>query len=287
MTIHLVTTSDVKGNRRGDLIRLHQTVAASSIAISEEVRLSLLLQNCTAEECEAYRDVAPAYCSVTSIPGSCSLSAARNHLLRVIQSKTPLLDHDIVGFPDDDCWFPADFLPSLSLAFRDRADLEVLFCRSSCHPDEGAFFPDEMVTASIPQIVRLSSSNNVFYRASALRAVGLFDPDLGLGTPIGGSEDTDYIIRCALAVGACSFIDRRLVGHAEPNRASAVKYFRGSLVVLTRYADRQPRLLLEFLRKICVGLVFAMQGSISFEYLVGSFVLGLQKRAFVAERIGS
>ena len=91
----------------------------------------------------------------------------------------------------------------------------------------------------------------------------------------GGGEDTDYALRGFLLARRAAFIDAPLVGHRESDPASVARYFKGSAIVLGRYALRSPGLFFEFARKLAVGAYLALRFSLSireyFASAVGSF----------------
>jgi hypothetical protein len=170
----------------------------------------------------------------------------------------------VVAFPDDDCWYPDRFLERLTRAFVERDTLDLMICRMSLDPDAAPFAAADIAPASARQVVRISSSNNIFLRGSLLAALGDFDLRLGLGpgTIVTGGEDTDYVIRAYLRARASGLVDRALVGHQPPDQGSAAKYFGGAMLVLARHARSRPALAAECLRKVLVGLYFACRGTL-------------------------
>jgi hypothetical protein len=139
---------------------------------------------------------------------------------------------------------------------------------------------EEIRPAAVRDVVRLTTSNSLFLRGSTFLRVGTFDPELGVGTINGSAEDTDYAIRALLIAGRAGKVDRALVAHAEPDLASAAKYYRGALIVLARHARRRPALMFEFVRKIMVGGYFAARRKLPPRQLVGA--LGAAARTFSA-----
>ncbi|WP_336490619.1 glycosyltransferase family 2 protein [Methylobacterium nigriterrae] len=262
MAILLFTTTDIRSPRRPEFVRLLSSILASENAAAD-LRHYVLLQNCLPDELGAYRAKAPACCRMVAVPGRLSLAEARNQLMALALEERSLQRDDIVGFPDDDCWFPPRFLDRLAGIFADRQALDLLICRVSLEPDLASSSTDSVMPASAPQVVRLSSSNNMFLRGSLVASIGSFDTGLGLGTSAGGGEDTDYAIRAFLNGSETGIIDRALVGHPAPDRDSAAKYFRGALIVLARYARSRPDLTREFLRKLLVGGYFFARGKLS------------------------
>jgi len=261
MAIHLFTTTDWRGPRRADLVRLLDSVERSRAA-GVSVHHHLLLQNCPPETLAAERASLPAQTHVTAIPGRASISAARNQIIAAALAETPFGADDIVAFPDDDCFYADGFLARLEAAFAARPGLDLLLCRVSKDPEDGPDGLRDIAPASAAQIVRLTMSNSMFLRGSLAATLGAFDPTLGLGTPARGGEDTDYAVRALLAGNATGFIDRPLVGHPPADRSAAARYYHGAAIVLARYARRRPALMREYLRKLLVGLVFTLQGRV-------------------------
>lgn len=121
------------------------------------------------------------------------LSRARNVALDHVEA-------DVVGFPDDDCWYPPHLLERVAGLLSARIQCDGVGGRAA---DElgghAAGFPD----ARAGQMTRFNlwrrvGSYTVFLRRHVVMAVGRFDEELGVGsaTPWGGAEDLDYVARC-------------------------------------------------------------------------------------------
>ena len=168
-----------------------------------------------------------------------------------------------MAFPDDDCWLPDGLLGSMEAVFAARPTLDLLICRVSMTPDDGPVSPDEVIEATTPHVVRMSSSNNMVLRGRLLPQMGLFDLELGLGTPREGRRG-HRLRHPRLAEGAIRRLRAAtLVGHPESDQASAAKYFPGALLVLSRHAWRKPSLMREFVRKLAVGAYFVARGRLT------------------------
>lgn len=189
---------------------------------------------------------------------------------------------DVVGFPDDDCWFPNGFFENLIALFENYPTLDVFVCRSDNKPNPKGFEAASLTPMATFQAVRMATSNNMFLRGRLLGTIGSFDPELGLGTASGGGEDTDYLIRAYLKARSAGYIDRPLVGHPPPDRKSAAKYFHGALIVLAYHARSHPALAWELFRKILVGCYFTFSGEMSVAAYRRSLVSGA--RAFITKR---
>jgi glycosyltransferase involved in cell wall biosynthesis len=124
---------------------------------------------------------------IRSEPG---LSRARNVGLK-------FADGDIVAFPDDDCWYPADLLARVARFFEDHPEYDGLTGRLALPTGEPCLGWDDrpgLVTKS--NVWRRGMSVAVFLRRRAIAAIGNFDETLGIGsgTPWGSGEETDYLL---------------------------------------------------------------------------------------------
>lgn len=106
--------------------------------------------------------------------------------------------HDIVAFPDDDCWYAKDIL----------ARIDDLFKSNSCdivtgQPVDAQEKPlvNNYLTTScdvnLRNVWNTAISFTVFLRKSAVIQIGSFDENLGVGceTIYGSGEETDYLIK--------------------------------------------------------------------------------------------
>ncbi len=150
-----------------------------------DVRLAPLLAGC--------RDRFPIV-HVRSTPG---LSRARNVGLTQISG-------DVVAFPDDDCWYPADVLEVVHRYFAGHAQIQGLTGRSL---DPQGMESGFRFGAAHGVLDRLNVwwgaiSYTIFLRRAVVEAVGGFDETLGVGanTQFGSGEETDYLVR-AIAAG--------------------------------------------------------------------------------------
>ncbi|WP_375461955.1 glycosyltransferase family 2 protein [uncultured Enterovirga sp.] len=266
MTMILFTTTDLKSERQADFRRLLASVEANK---GVPIRHHVLLQNADGEALACWRTEAPGS-RFSALPGRTSLSAARNIMISEASAEQAPGEDDVVSFPDDDCWLPDGFLAWLDRTFAESTDLDLLICGMSLHPETSAFGARDVLPVEARQVVRLSSSNNMFLRGSLMATLGPFDPGLGLGTSAGGGEDTDYALRSYFGARRVGLIDRPLVGHRTADRGSAAKYFRGAMTVLARHASARPALARECARKVLVGGFFVGSGRLSvFEYIRG------------------
>ena len=140
-----------------------------------------------------------------SAPG---LSRARNVALAAATAT-------LVGFPDDDCAYPADLLARVAAAFAADPGLDLLTGRTA-EPSgrRRSAGRTEARTIVASDVWHAGNSASTFLRRALLERVGPFDERLGLGsgTPWTSGEDIDLLVR-ALAVGAVARQDPSLVVH--------------------------------------------------------------------------
>lgn len=266
----LLTTTNLTAGRREDLRRLFDSITHER-ECGLDVELHLLIQNCSEPQAAALPNIPP-FVRVHTINGRCSLSAARNVLLSTINRQESLREDTVVGFPDDDCWYPPHFLVHLAETFMQEKDVDLLVCRFSGRPVDWVWGCVALRVGRFKDLVRLTSSNNMFVRGQIARSVGQFDPCLGLGTPAAGGEDTEYALHAFFHARRALVADACLVGHPDNSLAKVSSYYMGDLVVLARFATRSPAAFYEFARKLAVGGYLILLKRLS----MGSYVAALR-----------
>ncbi len=134
------------------------------------------------------------------------LSRARNLGLKHVTG-------DIIAFPDDDCWYPANLLKEVAIFFESYRDIYALLGRAvgedgsptaGCHKTTADFI-------TRLNLLRKAVSIGIFLRSIFVKKVGDFDEELGVGsgTPWGAAEETDYLIR-GHDLGLKIFFDPRI-----------------------------------------------------------------------------
>lgn len=129
--------------------------------------------------------------SIQHLHSERGVSAGRNKGLLEAKGK-------IIGFPDDDCWYPADLLMTVSEIFGKRTGLDGIVGRI-IDPAGVSFtrYPRGERAVTPKNVFECSASAGCFLSSQVVRKVGTFDVQLGLGaiSPWQGTEDTDYVLR--------------------------------------------------------------------------------------------
>jgi hypothetical protein len=220
----------------------------------DHVRLLLLLQNCPEYLYWTLSRKLPRFVQAIPVSDTLSLSAARNLLLAHAETNGLLESEAVIGFPDDDCWYPAGTLNLVRQAFSESPQVDLWFCRYSSQPSPAATVSYPRRLAAPSEVIRHASSNTMFVRGRVLRSGMGFDETLGVGTINGGGEDTEFALRAYLASRRSLYVPAAVVGHRDKRPNMRPKYYRGGLIALARHASREPRIGVELIRKLAVGL---------------------------------
>ena len=167
------------------------------------------------------------------------LSRARNAALAHVKG-------DVVAFPDDDCWYPSGLLETVAGMLRQHEEWDGLTCRvvDQRGRPSVARWDSRAGILKATNVWRRACSISIFLRRSTVDRVGRFDEGMGVGsgTPFGGGEETDYLLR-AIRLGCRLYYDPTVsVGHPSPTLrydaqalARARSYGRGHGRLLSRH----------------------------------------------------
>jgi glycosyltransferase involved in cell wall biosynthesis len=128
---------------------------------------------------------------------------------------------DWLIFPDDDCWYPDDFMDNLR-ALMEKTTGDIYSGRAiniSGQTIMGSF-PDEPTSITRETIWNTVIEWLTLFRAETFRESGGFDPLIGpgSGSPWGGYEIQDLVLRC-LENGATGRYDPAIRGYHPEDRS--------------------------------------------------------------------
>ena len=138
-----------------------------------------------------------------------NLSAARNLGIRMAVG-------EFLAFPDDDCWYDADTVAAVLLAFEQQPHYSGLVAQ---WVEQSAGDPMPAVAGPlVEQDWRRfrgghASTISLFMRIDLVRDLGGFDERLGVGRWFGGGEETDFVLRALAAHAALGHCPQARVHH--------------------------------------------------------------------------
>lgn len=193
--------------RTFELSRMLHSLAAQSF---QDFELLLIDQNSDSRVVKVI-DSLPKKISVSRIGASPGLCRALN--LGIERAKG-----SIVGFPDDDCWYPPDLLQKLADLFGEHSEWDGITMPTA----------DERGVSSISRWAkspgRLTPSNlglrgcstSIFYRRNVCTRVGTFDETVGGGTSLlSPGSDMDYLHRAVRTGFHIEYQPQLVIGHPQ------------------------------------------------------------------------
>ncbi|MGZ8897866.1 MAG: glycosyltransferase family 2 protein [Halobacteriota archaeon] len=173
----------------------------------------------------------------------------------------------IVGFPDDDCWYPPGLIATVITWFEDNPHWDGLTGRSI--DEDGAPSNARFAAArgqiDVEGVWTRGISYTIFLRRQLTKLVGQFDENIGLGagTRFGSGEETDYLIR-ALRRNARVFYEPRIsVFHpraviaSDANLSGRARLYGGGMgYVLRKHKYPLRHLLRVLVRPIVAGAFY-------------------------------
>lgn len=205
------------------------------------------------------------------------LSRARNAGLQFANG-------DIVGFPDDDCWYASDTLEDVANEFHIRSECDGITARAAdnIRPDSFVWFSRESGWISKKNVWRRAISFTIFLRASLINDTGKFDESLGVGSENGrlSAEETDYLIRAVEIKKNIYYCSSLLVFHRDPIREynkQVIKrvygYSFGFGYVLRKHDYPFTFVLYYWMRALCASVLSLF----SFEFLKSKYYFAIFK----------
>lgn len=224
MKFHLITTHQYRKDNPSELARLIRSVEQQDMGLGDQIALCCLIQGADGQEASSSIWKATKRTRFFWTPDFLSAARARNRLIADI----PFQDDLFVLFPDDDCWYQDGFFSWLSdqicssgsdLLFFDHSDPPTMLAGSSI----------EFKRPSDIDVMQMNTISMVI-SASLVASAGTFDERLGLGTPMGGGEDTDYAFRVFQISRKPLTTSAELIGHRKLHRN-----FRARVEEMTTY----------------------------------------------------
>lgn len=141
------------------------------------------------------------------------VSRARNAGMRSITG-------DIVGFPDDDCWYPPDLLENvIRLVAQGHCDgVTGRVISQDGQVSAYSRFDETTGLVSLTNVWRRTCTFTIFLKQKVLETIGGFDEMMGpgAGTPWVGGEDIDYPVRAMRAGFTILYLPEIQVFHPNP-----------------------------------------------------------------------
>jgi glycosyltransferase involved in cell wall biosynthesis len=177
----------------------------------DHIQVVVVDQNGDDRLAEALSD-APSYVDIVHMVSLKGLSMARNAGLLMARG-------DVVGFPDDDCWYaPGTLRRVQDILSADDGLCGVTGALVDEHGLRHGSFDLTSGALDTMNVFRRGTSVSMFFTRRTVDSLGMFDETLGVGalTPWQAGEDPDYLLR-AIDKGLRIWYDPSLViGHPRP-----------------------------------------------------------------------
>jgi GT2 family glycosyltransferase len=131
---------------------------------------------------------------------------------------------DLIAFPDDDCTYYPDTIPSVLRIAQNNPNVHIFKGRIWDRQKQKNIirnWPAAPLKVTIKNFYTYGSAITSFCRRTSVR----FDSRLGPGTPFGSNEDTDWFIEVLKAHGPALYTPEIEVWHPEPGAVPATKAF--------------------------------------------------------------
>lgn len=176
-------------DRDAEFERLLRSIMAQELS---GVQLIVVDQNTPPRARDLVAQLSPEFDVKILETGRVGISAARNIALAHVEGP-------VIGFPDDDCWYPDGLLPAILFGFEAQLDYDVLTCKTldeHFQPAIGKFLKTSQDIRKT-NVFWAGNSNGLFFRKAAIDRTGGFDERLGVGAdgPFGAGEETDLLLR--------------------------------------------------------------------------------------------
>jgi glycosyltransferase involved in cell wall biosynthesis len=130
--------------------------------------------------------------NIVHVRSGLGVSKARNVGIRIAKG-------EILSFPDDDCWYPAELLSNVVQWLESNPEFDGIFTATRDQNDrlQAPKFPPKAGPCTKRSVLRCAVAFNAFLKVRVVKGIGFFREDIGPGTssPYQSSEDIDYMIR--------------------------------------------------------------------------------------------
>ena len=219
--ISLIVTS--RGNTK-DLKRLFESISKQEKKILKKLEVIFADQNDDQLLVEQFSDKIDI--NYKSIEPS-SLSSARNQVLNHAKGR-------IVGFPDDDCWYPPKFFIDVFNFFKNYPNYSMWVCNIK-DPNRNLYYgsrPTSKESLNDKNIYYLPSSVSMFINRNVIKDEDIiFNELLGVGSQWGSGEDVELAFNIYKKYSDCVYDGTKSVYHpviTDTTLDKAKKYGEGS-----------------------------------------------------------
>lgn len=195
---------------------------------------------------------------VKHLPG---LSSSRNFGVKLAHG-------DILGFPDDDCFYSDDMLKYVILEFLKHQDLSLLSVKMQNSIKSGRKIQEGLKRQLINKknVFKLCSSISTFVKKDEYFKVGGFDEKLGLGgkSNFKSCEDYDFVFKILENRRCCLFVNNFVVYHpwddSKVKNNSVHSYWTGGseMLLFNRYKFGYYEKIKHILRRFMICCYFAV-----------------------------
>lgn len=177
-------------DRTEELVRFLQALNGQTYRQFELIVVDQNPDNSLAAVLSQYADLFP----IRHLRSERGVSRARNRGIAAARG-------DVIGFPDDDCWYPQDLLEEVSETLETHHAWDGLTGRClvkpfGTHAGLARFAPTAGLLTPVGIWTR-SCAATLFVRRTVIDGIGPFDDSLGpgSGTAWEAAEDMDYVLR--------------------------------------------------------------------------------------------
>lgn len=134
---------------------------------------------------------------------------------------------EIVGFPDDDCWYFPETLAQVVSFFHRNPKIDILLGRTVDEYGLPSLSPFRKESGNVNRsnVWNSGNSNTLFVRRGAVPLRGGFDERIGVGAPTRyqSGEETDFILALMKNKARAVYLSRLRIGHDQVEKIGATR----------------------------------------------------------------